>query len=61
MNEVFLEKQVGAHYEKGAYIHSGGSADFALPKEFTDFENAIVLVKDGKTLLKKKKHKDRRK
>lgn len=54
-NGITLETQFGLHFVKGIYIHAGGSADFILPKDLADYENAVIEVKDGKKSLKKNK------
>jgi hypothetical protein len=40
------------------YIPIGGSADFYLPENLSDRENATIVVKDGKKILQKAKLKD---
>jgi hypothetical protein len=57
-NGVALETPFGAYFQKGIYIHAGGSADYILPKNIKDIENAVIVVKDGKNKLKENKLKD---
>ena len=54
-NGVALETPFGGHFIKGIYIHAGGSAQFFLPKNLSEKDNPKILVKDGKSTLKKKK------
>jgi hypothetical protein len=51
-NDVALETPFGVYFQKGIYIHAGGSADFVLPTDMKDIENAIIVVKNGKNKLK---------
>jgi hypothetical protein len=54
-NGIALETQFGIHMRNWVYISIGSSADFMLPEDLVDRENAIIAVKDGKrTLLKTK-------
>jgi hypothetical protein len=41
-----------------AYIHIGGSADFRIPEELVDKENAIITIKDGRKTIQKIKLKE---
>lgn len=57
-NGTALEIQFGIHFRDWIYIHAGGSADFRLPENLVDRENAIIVVKDGKRVLHKTKLKE---
>ena len=57
-NGIALETQFGIHFRDWIYIYAGGSADFKLPEDLEDRENATIVVKDGKKFLKKMKLKD---
>jgi hypothetical protein len=47
-NGVPLETPFGVHFQKWVYIHAGGAADFILPDDLADIDNATIEVKDGK-------------
>lgn len=55
---VALDTPFGAYFEKGIYIHAGGAADFVLPKSISEKDNPMIIVKDGKSILKKKQLKE---
>jgi len=57
-NGIALETQFGVHLRNWVYIHIGGSADFKLPEDLVDRENATIVVKDGKRTLQKAKLKN---
>ena len=57
-NAVALETPFGMHSLKGIYIRAGSSADFFLPKNISEKDNPTIIVKDGKSTLKKKKLQD---
>jgi hypothetical protein len=57
-NGVALETQFGIHFRDWVYIHAGGSAGFKLPENLVDRENATIIVKDGKRILRKTKLED---
>lgn len=57
-NDKALETPFGIHFRDWIYIHAGGSADFKLPEDLEDRENATIVVKDGKKVLQKTKLKE---
>jgi hypothetical protein len=57
-NGVALETKFGIHFRDWIYIPVGGSANFKLPENLVDRENATIFVKDGKNVLQKTKLKE---